>query len=79
MYNEVAARWRDTNYLIIPNTATKMPLALIATQTHFEQTLHGGGGGGGAESQKPRRRVGIADRKVFARPESFWAYLQNCP
>ena len=24
-----------------------------------------------AESQKPRRRVGIADQKVFARPESF--------
>ena len=30
-----------------------------------------------AESQKRRRRVGIADRKVFARPESFCAYLQN--
>ena len=24
-----------------------------------------------AESEKPRRRVGIADRKVFARLESF--------
>ena len=32
-----------------------------------------------AESQKPRRRVGIADRKVFARPESFCTYLQNWP
>ena len=32
-----------------------------------------------SESQKPRRRVGIADRKVFARPESFCAYLQNYP
>ena len=30
-----------------------------------------------AESEKPRRRVGIADRKVFARLESFCAYLQN--
>ena len=29
------------------------------------------------ESQKPRQRVGIADRKVFARPESFCAYQQN--
>ena len=29
------------------------------------------------ESEKPRRRVGIADRKVFARLESFCAYLQN--
>ena len=27
-----------------------------------------------AEAEKPRRRVGIADRKVFARPESFCAY-----
>ena len=32
-----------------------------------------------AESQKQRRRVGIADRKVFARAESFCAYLQNYP
>ena len=24
-----------------------------------------------SEAEKPRRRVGIADRKVFARPESF--------
>ena len=30
-----------------------------------------------AESEKTRRRVGIADRKVFARLESFCAYLQN--
>ena len=30
-----------------------------------------------AESEKPRRRVGIADRKVFARPESFCAYLHE--
>ena len=28
------------------------------------------------ESEKPRRRVGIADREVFARLESFCAYLQ---
>ena len=34
---------------------------------------------GMAESQKRHRRVGIADRKVFARPESFCAYLQNYP
>ena len=27
--------------------------------------------GGSPEAEKPRRRVGIADRKVFARPESF--------
>ena len=26
------------------------------------------------ESQKRRRRIGIADRKVFARPESFCTY-----
>ena len=32
-----------------------------------------------AESQKLRRRVRIAERKVFARPESFCAYLQNGP
>ena len=32
-----------------------------------------------AESEKPRRRVGIADRKVFARLESFCAYLENWP
>ena len=31
------------------------------------------------EAEKPRRRIGIADRKVFARPESFCAYLQNLP
>ena len=30
-----------------------------------------------AESQKPPRCVGIADRKVFARQESFCEYLQN--
>ena len=30
-----------------------------------------------SESEKPSRRVGIADRKVFARLESFCAYLQN--
>ena len=30
-----------------------------------------------AEWEKARRRVGIADRKVFARLESFCAYLQN--
>ena len=29
------------------------------------------------ESEKPRRHVGIADRKVFARLESFCAYPQN--
>ena len=29
------------------------------------------------ESEKPCRRVGIADRKVFARPESFCACQQN--
>ena len=27
-----------------------------------------------AEAEKPRQRVGIADRKVFVRPESFCAY-----
>ena len=32
-----------------------------------------------AESQKPCRHVGIADRKVFARLESFCAFLQNWP
>ena len=32
-----------------------------------------------AEAEKPRRRVGIADRKVFARPESFCMCLQNWP
>ena len=32
-----------------------------------------------SEAEKPRRRVGIADRKVFARPESFCACLQNWP
>ena len=32
-----------------------------------------------SESQKHRRRVGIADRKVFARPESFCAHSQNHP
>ena len=26
-----------------------------------------------AEAEKPRRRIGIADRKVFAHPESFCA------
>ena len=31
------------------------------------------------EAEKPRRHVGIADRKVFARPESFCAYVQNLP
>ena len=31
------------------------------------------------ESEKPSRRVGIADRKGFARPESFCACLQNWP
>ena len=31
------------------------------------------------EAEKPRRRVGIADRKVFARPESFCACPQNWP
>ena len=31
------------------------------------------------EAEKPCRRIGIADRKVFARPESFCAYLQNYP
>ena len=30
-----------------------------------------------SEAEKPRRRVGIADRKVFARPESFCTYLQG--
>ena len=33
----------------------------------------------GPESQKCRRHIGIADRKVFARPESFCMYLQNYP
>ena len=32
-----------------------------------------------AESQKPWWRGGIATRKVFARPESFCACLQNYP
>ena len=32
-----------------------------------------------AESQKPGMRVCIANRKVFARPESFCAYLRNWP
>ena len=31
------------------------------------------------ESEKARWRVGIANRKVFARPESFCAYIQNGP
>ena len=31
------------------------------------------------EAEKPRRRVGIADRKVFARPESFCACLKIKP
>ena len=31
------------------------------------------------ESQKHRRRVGIADQKVFAHPESFCTYLQDYP
>ena len=31
------------------------------------------------ESQKPWVRVCIAHRKVFARPESFCAYIQNWP
>ena len=30
-----------------------------------------------AESQKPGWRGGIANRKVFARPKSFCAYLQK--
>ena len=29
--------------------------------------------------RQPRRRAGITDRKVFARPESFCACLQNWP
>ena len=29
-----------------------------------------------AESEKPRWRVGIANRKVFARPESFCTYTK---
>ena len=32
-----------------------------------------------AESEKARWRVGIANRKVFARPEIFCAYIQNGP
>ena len=32
-----------------------------------------------AESQKPGMRVCIANRKVFARLESFCAYLRNWP
>ena len=32
-----------------------------------------------AESEKPRRRVGIADRKVFARPESFMRVFTKLP
>ena len=32
-----------------------------------------------AESEKARWRVGIANRKVFARPESFCAYIQIGP
>ena len=31
------------------------------------------------EAEKPRRRVGIADQKVFARPESFSECLKNWP
>ena len=27
-----------------------------------------------AEAQKPRQRVSIANRKIFARPENFCAY-----
>ena len=32
-----------------------------------------------SEAEKPRRHIGIADRKVFARPESFCVYLHNWP
>ena len=33
----------------------------------------------GSESHKHRWRVGIANQKVFARPEKSRAYLQNYP
>ena len=51
----------------------------------FEKKLNflvkklGLGNRGWAEAEKPRRCVGIADQKVFARPESFCAFLQNLP
>ena len=34
---------------------------------------------GNPEAEKPRRRVGIADRNVFSHPERFCACLQNGP
>ena len=52
----------------------KVPICLIFTTFGDESlldTLRS------AESEKPRRRIGIADRKVFARPESFCAYQHN--
>ena len=58
----------------ISNTQTftliKLPEFIIYVKTYSNE---------GPESQKHRRRVDIANRKVFAGLESFCAYLKNDP
>ena len=43
-------------------------------KTTSEEIVRGGISYNDAEAQKPRQRVSVANRKIFARPENFCAY-----
>ena len=63
---------QDITWIYLHCSLSTVHVVSHSTQHHAKTKVY-------PESQKPGRRVGIADRKVFARPESFCAYLRSYP